>query len=494
MILPDVVSDKGCCGCEGGRFNVAQARMYWLGFDGFLQDLVGVGCNPCPYGNLKYLVRTVAVSSSSSFTSSRCVWGQEHPGDPFAWFVSSGSTTFSGAHNEGVLTMDRFTGITTLTDSDTDPGAVVSTGDGGVNCWGSTVQPGAIGTQVCFDVVSNWVDHWGGINYRCGKYSSVGTACSNFPGGTKAELEAWFAGFGATSIDVVAVTDTKIEIHIAWTDDYTNEDQDCPTDPPPDPGVGHDGPCLSGSIRGALDIEITLSSPYGFDGGDTNLLSDTVDLLGNYMLNLTTFRDDAGGCQGIPVLFYRGNITVPDEPSDGALIHSWTDPIHEAYPFGAMVWWVPQGDGGLLFIQKYAFKMGRFRAYGWQDVPPATPTRKFMRQTFTLDNCSTDASYSCADLTGDADRYVMCFSPNGETWTHGITFTTGTVQPIRNDSGWNSLWQGVFTDAKGDTWPASDPSVAVEPLCSRNCPNPEDCTFGFGVCPAEPEDNYPVPP
>ena len=66
---------------------------------------------------------------------------------------------------------------------------------------------------------------------------------------------------------------------------------------------------------------------------------------------------------------------------------------------------------------------------------------------------------------------VMCYSPNGETWSNGITIGFGTCQP---DVRYGATWQGIFRQVQPDyIWVAPPPQCGTMDeetgFCSGGC-------------------------
>jgi hypothetical protein len=273
-------------------------------------------------------------------------------------------------------------------------------------------------------------------------------------------------------------------------------------------------------------VSLDLSDIYTY----TAYEAFTYGLLNTFKLNEHPFKDmpecvfpvewSAGPTsQAIVLLKYAdvgccssGNVPasyVCDPAADGSIIQSWvrgaTDETPTPLQWGAFQEFVPVGLGGVLTVQKWAMRQGKFLPYGWQD--DAAKNWTYLLWKGAADLCTGDAFFTCETKAGYAGK-VLCISPNhdfGQTEENTAWMGTYVYIPERNNGG--PLWQGVDTDADCDRYPscyptdcngAPDDIIYTEPSsCDCRCgtPNTLNCaSFGLGVCPFEPADNWPPPP
>ncbi len=491
--------------CGGGKWNAAQAQLFWYGWEGYLQKDLGCPetcpddcpdnhtaedpCHCCKYGGTKYLRRSVNIAIDYVASSALCVYNNCVGGElgDFQW-NQCGKTTTLHSHNISTTTVDRRNGKQTISGVDHLAGSysVVETGD----CCSSDLCGGYEGTTPrllspggggCAD----WVDVWADLSYRCGRFNNLNDGCGTSIGDefTIAGMIAMFAASGAGTVTptVATVTDSKLTLVVNWDFDYVDPDgPDCPEGP----GDPYQVICKATHIHATLSVTIELGSPYTFE----DCVAEAESLLGNYSLSHTPFKD----MPGCSVSWYAGpdSTEIPlltYDADDGHVVHGYVRGATYETPvpltWGAFRGFFPGFGSGTVVVQKWAMRQDCFRPYGWQDDPPATKTWNYLLQYYHFDFCDGAATYSCADKTG-ADRFVMCISPNGETWTNGHTWPMPTVQGERT---YGDMGQAVCKDATADTWPASDPTIFIEPHCDPDCPNSGACAApATGGCPFEP--------
>lgn len=474
----------------GGSWNAAQARLNWHGWEGFLSDKI---CGGCKYGGTKYLSRHLSVAILHAVAMG--YWAWEVTAGIGAWVAHECSESY-GAHNDNTTTVDRRSGCPIPSGSYSSP-PYVST------CGGCA--PGENGLAFLLPASCNTgggqtidfapVDIWSRFDYHCNQYIGIQDPCNNAYYTT-----GDFSGIAGCFPTAVVTQDTVTDTHIGFS--AVLEIHNSPQWPSPPSGDGTIGQVVCGytDISDSIVVSVTLGTPYSFD----DLVSECVTLLNNWPLTTTPFHDGPGPCSPVPLLTYDngGCCTAANVPLgttcayDGHVIGApggIPQFVSDGIQYGAFIRFDPVGDSGAITIQKWAQRQRNFRQYGWQDTPPRAKLWNYLFTQYTLNFCpdaSPNATYSCSNNTG-ADEFVMCLSPNvTDVFTNGLRQWASSPFPEGGGERTNgSMWQGICRDVVGDTWPASDPSIYIEPNCGRDCPDATACGMFLVGCPNEPDPN-----
>jgi hypothetical protein len=486
------------CGPCGGKWNAAQAQMFWQGSEPFTSL---VTCSPvCPGGPIlggsKYLTKRVYVSLQYSQDNSRWVY------DGMTWNFESGFLHYA-AVDDNTTTKDRLSGCPHPTGSRTETGPTASGSlfdCTGVNPtgWYITPYPGPGGGTI------KPLDVWGQIVYHCASY-----ACFDGFGNIYASGPNIVANAPA---DWTVVEDTPTAIHLGFlaTRDYVYTNPTYPPGTPPSyAGSVGEVVCAHVEVHHKVQVTIDLSSEYTY----ASLVGETYALLSYYNLRLTDFKDmpvcPSGWSAGpsstaMPLLTRKYTVTPANVPLDyvcpdgidGSVVFGYVRGTEESpaqLTWGAFEQFDASGEEGQMTVQKWVMRQGKYKPWRWQDVFPKT--WRFLLLQWTADFCSGAATFHCDNKTG-GEAFVMCVSPNAD-FPPVNTFWFST--PFSPERIFGNDRQMLCKDSMSDTYP--DPSCsatpissdAVEPIdCDNTCPGITCCAApGAGSCPPNPPDDWP---
>lgn len=513
----------GCDGCGpcGGKWKALAARINWAAFEGFLSTVdqgvmtggCGAGCDYTAATNdppTRYLRQTINITGIETNSMSNWFW------DGAAWVVEDAGTFSLTCHDNGTFTYDKRKGDTLPTGCSY---AFDIASEGGGNCLDGT-NIGLNGLN------SDTFQLWRFLAWRCGAFTATGGS-GGFTGGSAADLISFLTGggtFSGTTATIDAVTDSHVGFDAVSHFSYG------PVAAPGSPGTPGQRVCRSVNFDATLSVKIDLSLPYGWQ----DAVDECSNLLDSNSFDLYPWRDESEilspTCQSIPMLRYNSlyadaGFVACDHilALDGRVLGGPSEMIPADFPipWGAYAAFNGRGAaGGNIYMVKWAMKQGSYLPFGWQVSAPKL--WNFMLQQWSSNFCSLVNTYECQTEVG-GENYVMCISPNLETW---ITFGTqfyfpaeavlqGMIGERNNGGAWQALCRDSVPDSYGLYWDEGsfqwkrisdnvpqnpDADTPTEASCEQGCPttSPGTCSGpGIGFCPGDggeiviPANNWP---